>query len=94
MASKEGGNKLTVATNNTIGGGDNCSVNSPKGKSSNMVGGYCLCSPTKHEGSFRCKFHRSNNKTDYSSWFKRSNSMPNARKKFTPIAPKSVESST
>ncbi|KAG9160218.1 hypothetical protein Leryth_026464 [Lithospermum erythrorhizon] len=95
MASKKGENKLSVSTNNN--GGDNQSANSPKGQSSsNMVGGggYCLCSPTKHKGSFRCKFHRSNNPPDYSSLFKRSNSMPVASKNFSSISPKSVESST
>ncbi|KAF5742963.1 hypothetical protein HS088_TW09G01025 [Tripterygium wilfordii] len=34
--------------------------------------GQCLCSPTTHQGSFRCRFHRSNS----SAWMKRSNSMP------------------
>ncbi|OIW15991.1 hypothetical protein TanjilG_04526 [Lupinus angustifolius] len=41
-------------------------------------GQQCLCSPTTHEGSFRCRFHRlagsSNSST--SPWMKRSKSMP------------------
>ncbi|CAO2841505.1 unnamed protein product [Amaranthus hypochondriacus] len=39
-------------------------------------GGQCLCSPTTHQGSFRCRLHRSNS----SAWMmKRSNSMPITR---------------
>ncbi|KNA13039.1 hypothetical protein SOVF_119870 [Spinacia oleracea] len=42
----------------------------------NNKGGHCLCSPTTHQGSFRCRFHRSN----ASTWMmKRSNSMPITR---------------
>ncbi|PWA46727.1 hypothetical protein CTI12_AA505590 [Artemisia annua] len=68
-----------------VGGGG--SVNSPKGQ-------FCLCSPTTHQGSFRCKFHRQESKTG--GWFSRSKSMPPIRKDNTSNAsnfpPKSVES--
>ncbi|KAJ4708421.1 Set1 complex component ash2 like [Melia azedarach] len=54
--------------------------------------GQCLCSPTTHQGSFRCRFHRT---AGSSAWImKRSNSMP--AKNSAPVAasfsPKSVES--
>ncbi|KAE8658133.1 hypothetical protein F3Y22_tig00116974pilonHSYRG00013 [Hibiscus syriacus] len=52
-------------------------------------GGQCLCSPTTHQGSFRCKFHRSTS----SSWkMKRSQSMPASNSSVTSSSPKSVES--
>lgn len=38
--------------------------------------GQCLCSPTTHEGSFRCRFHRTPSSSSTSPWMKRSNSMP------------------
>ncbi|RDX66230.1 hypothetical protein CR513_55023, partial [Mucuna pruriens] len=37
--------------------------------------GQCLCSPTTHQGSFRCRFHRSVTSSSSSSppsWMKRS----------------------
>ncbi|KAG0482507.1 hypothetical protein HPP92_010591 [Vanilla planifolia] len=37
----------------------------------------CLCSPTTHQGSFRCRYHRSLS----SAWFRRSKSMPSAASK-------------
>ncbi|KAL8208723.1 hypothetical protein R6Q57_008135 [Mikania cordata] len=49
-------------------------VNSPRGQ-------LCLCSPTTHQGSFRCKFHRQGSKT--SEWFNRSKSMPPTRNENT-----------
>ncbi|KAG9454957.1 hypothetical protein H6P81_007861 [Aristolochia fimbriata] len=33
---------------------------------------HCLCSPTTHPGSFRCRFHRAMS----TSWMRRSKSMP------------------
>ncbi|KAG0479945.1 hypothetical protein HPP92_010803 [Vanilla planifolia] len=39
--------------------------------------GQCLCSPTTHQGSFRCRYHRSLS----SAWFRRSKSMPSAASK-------------
>ncbi|GMJ07441.1 hypothetical protein HRI_004413300 [Hibiscus trionum] len=76
----------------------NIAVNttSPKDSSSNASdgagsgkGGQCLCSPTTHQGSFRCKFHRSTS----SSWkMKRSKSMPADNSSVTSFSPKSVES--
>ncbi|KAL2929236.1 hypothetical protein RDABS01_034647 [Bienertia sinuspersici] len=48
-------------------------ASSESGTTINNKGGHCLCSPTTHQGSFRCRFHRSNSST----WMmKRSNSMP------------------
>ncbi|KAK9032527.1 hypothetical protein V6N11_056787 [Hibiscus sabdariffa] len=64
-----------------MGSHENIAVNisSPKGSNNSSEGvgsgkgGQCLCSPTTHQGSFRCKFHRSTS----SSWkMKRSKSMP------------------
>lgn len=50
---------------------DGASV-TPNNRGSNK----CLCSPTTHQGSFRCRFHRSKSST----WImKRSNSMPVTR---------------
>ncbi|XWS72012.1 hypothetical protein CRYUN_Cryun02cG0004200 [Craigia yunnanensis] len=56
-------------------------ANSPKG-------GQCLCSPTTHQGSFRCRFHRSRS----SAWMKRSKSMPANNSSVVSLSPKSVES--
>lgn len=55
-------------------------VVSPKGEGGGAGGGgKCLCSPTTHQGSFRCRFHRSQS----SVWMRRSKSMP-ASKDVTP----------
>ncbi|KAH9608962.1 hypothetical protein KSS87_009759, partial [Heliosperma pusillum] len=57
-------------------------ITSPKSTDSESItgsskGGQCLCSPTTHEGSFRCRFHRSKSAV----WMmKRSCSMPITRK--------------
>ncbi|EXB37025.1 hypothetical protein L484_020811 [Morus notabilis] len=76
MASNGG---LTVSTPSPkSGSGEAPAANSPKGQ-------YCLCSPTSHQGSFRCRFHRS------LATMKRSNSMP-ANKSVASLSPKSVES--
>ena len=80
---KGGTNNEDGTTTTTTTGGSMKS--SPKG-----VMGQCLCSPTTHQGSFRCRFHRSNSTT--SSWFKRSNSMPAPRTTVTSLSPKSVDS--
>ncbi|KVI11612.1 hypothetical protein Ccrd_009977 [Cynara cardunculus var. scolymus] len=83
------GGKEEVATggNNGGGGGSGGSMNSPRGQ-------LCLCSPTTHQGSFRCKFHRQASTTV--GWFSRSKSMPPTRNNNTnhasSISPKSVES--
>ncbi|GMN50511.1 hypothetical protein TIFTF001_019680 [Ficus carica] len=71
------GSSLTVSTPKS-GSGEAPPANSPKGQ-------YCLCSPTSHPGSFRCRFHRSQ------ASMKRSNSMP-ANKSVASLSPKSVES--
>ncbi|GFY98341.1 hypothetical protein Acr_12g0008820 [Actinidia rufa] len=61
---------ITVTTTSPKGTGGKGSdaISSPKG------GGQCLCSPTTHQGSFRCTFHRSSSTA--TAWFKRSKSMP------------------
>ncbi|XWS26869.1 hypothetical protein CRYUN_Cryun26dG0067200 [Craigia yunnanensis] len=56
-------------------------TNSPKASQ-------CLCSPTTHQGSFRCRFHRSRS----SAWMKRSKSMPANSNSVASLSPKSVES--
>ncbi|KZV50626.1 hypothetical protein F511_33615 [Dorcoceras hygrometricum] len=66
-------------TSSISGDGLSVSVESPKGQQ-------CLCSPTTHEGSFRCKFHRSNTSAN---WFKRSKSMPHPPTK--PASPRSID---
>uniref|UniRef100_A0A2P2P8K4 Uncharacterized protein n=1 Tax=Rhizophora mucronata TaxID=61149 RepID=A0A2P2P8K4_RHIMU len=71
------------------------STTSPKGgngegnstASSSSPKGQCLCSPTTHQGSFRCKFHRSRS----SAWTKPSKSMP-PNNLITSLSPKSVDS--
>uniref|UniRef100_A0A7N0TAW5 Uncharacterized protein n=1 Tax=Kalanchoe fedtschenkoi TaxID=63787 RepID=A0A7N0TAW5_KALFE len=44
------------------------SVTSPKGSSEGagqaQKGHQCLCSPTTHQGSFRCRFHRMIKRSD------------------------------
>ncbi|KAL8102394.1 hypothetical protein AgCh_027037 [Apium graveolens] len=85
MASQE---KISVTTTTTYssspkGGGS--ASGSPRGP------GQCLCSPTTHQGSFRCKYHRS---SSGAGWFKRSNSMPPQPRNAPPVSPKPVESST
>ncbi|KAF6176317.1 hypothetical protein GIB67_011106 [Kingdonia uniflora] len=56
--------------------------------SSSPKQGQCLCSPTTHPGSFRCRFHRSLSST----WtLKRSKSM-STNTSTTSIAPKSLKS--
>ncbi|KAL4572203.1 hypothetical protein LXL04_018973 [Taraxacum kok-saghyz] len=76
------GGKADVGGTNGGGGGNNGgSVTSPRGQ-------LCLCSPTTHQGSFRCKFHRQGSTTG--GWFSRSKSMPPTRDEKS--SPKSVES--
>nr|GLL27682.1 hypothetical protein TorRG33x02_095840 [Ipomoea trifida] len=54
-------------------------------------GNHCLCSPTTHQGSFRCRLHRAG--PTPSEWFKRSNSMPaKPPHGLGSLSPKSVES--
>ncbi|KAG2718495.1 hypothetical protein I3843_03G215700 [Carya illinoinensis] len=59
---------------------DVASTSSPKG-------GQCLCSPTTHQGSFRCRFHRSSAKM-----MKRSISMPADTSAAAALSPNSVGS--
>ncbi|CAJ2676199.1 hypothetical protein L195_g030538 [Trifolium pratense] len=67
--------KLTVSTSpksdSGITGDAAASTLFPKGQQ-------CLCSPTTHEGSFRCRFHRSGTFSSSTppSWMKRTKSMP------------------
>ncbi|PPS10177.1 hypothetical protein GOBAR_AA10457 [Gossypium barbadense] len=62
---------------------------SPKVAPNSGKGGQCLCSPTTHQGSFRCRFHRSKS----SAWMmKQSKSMPANNSSAASFSPKSVES--
>ncbi|KDP33659.1 hypothetical protein JCGZ_07230 [Jatropha curcas] len=75
---------IAVSTSSPKGGngteGGSAILSSPKGQ--------CLCSPTTHEGSFRCRFHRSRSAA---ASMKRSKSMPTNNAVNT-LSPKSVES--
>ncbi|GLT98588.1 hypothetical protein SLE2022_160870 [Rubroshorea leprosula] len=71
------------------------SAASPKGGNStgtvpaaNPSFGQCVCSPSTHPGSFRCRFHRSKS----SAWLKRSKSVPATTESLASLSPKSVES--
>ncbi|KAK2645711.1 hypothetical protein Ddye_020906 [Dipteronia dyeriana] len=79
-------------------GSININSNSPKdGKNegSPRGGGQCLCSPTTHQGSFRCRFHRTASSSSSPWIMKRSKSMPtNQNSVASNFSPKSVESST
>lgn len=65
MAS-DGSLSVVVSTSPKHGNRDAETVRSSSPK------GQCLCSPTMHQGSFRCRLHRSTS----SAWMKRSKSMP------------------
>ncbi|KAG6599447.1 hypothetical protein SDJN03_09225, partial [Cucurbita argyrosperma subsp. sororia] len=65
MAS-DGSLSVVVSTSPKHGNRDAETVRSSSPK------GQCLCSPTMHQGSFRCRLHRSMS----SAWMKRSKSMP------------------
>ncbi|KAM3216146.1 hypothetical protein P3L10_025586 [Capsicum annuum] len=83
---------ITVTTSSDNTTGDSLPpVNCPKGQ--------CLCSPTTHPGSFRCRYHRNSasGDTTNTAWFKRSKSMPankhnNNNNNLSSVSPKSVES--
>ncbi|KAG5564680.1 hypothetical protein RHGRI_000761 [Rhododendron griersonianum] len=78
----------TTTTSPKAGKGSADSAVSPSQK-----GGQCLCSPTTHKGSFRCRFHRSTTTTPPPPWFKRSNSMPPDRSSVAnSLSPKSADS--
>ncbi|KAJ4953540.1 hypothetical protein NE237_030372 [Protea cynaroides] len=71
-------------------GESSASGGSGTGSGSNSQRAMCLCSPTTHNGSFRCRFHRSSLS---SSWMRRSNSMPSKASSHSPsVPPKTVES--
>ncbi|KAB2072324.1 hypothetical protein ERO13_A07G006600v2 [Gossypium hirsutum] len=81
MASHENITVITSPKGNNSEAAASAAANSPKG-------GQCLCSPTTHQGSFRCRFHRSSS----SSWMmKRSKSMPTNNTSMVSLSPKSVE---
>ncbi|KAF8036460.1 hypothetical protein BT93_C2242 [Corymbia citriodora subsp. variegata] len=69
---------------------------SPKGETTaaqpNSPKGQCMCSPTTHQGSFRCRLHRPWS----SALMKRSNSMPTSKNStsssVSSVSPKSVDS--
>ncbi|CAJ2636852.1 unnamed protein product [Trifolium pratense] len=64
--------KFTISTSPTSESGSNTTTPLPKGQ--------CLCSPTTHEGSFRCRLHRGSSSTT-STWIKRTKSMSNNNNK-------------
>ncbi|KAF9662512.1 hypothetical protein SADUNF_Sadunf18G0060900 [Salix dunnii] len=75
---------LNISTSPESGNGEGVGAvasGSPKGQ--------CLCSPTTHQGSFRCRLHRS--RSSAAPTMKRSNSMP-PKNAPTSLSPKSVES--
>ncbi|KAI4380035.1 hypothetical protein MLD38_006266 [Melastoma candidum] len=82
MASQNGGFSISTSPKALHGGSAAVatSTTSPKGQ--------CLCSPTTHQGSFRCRFHR----TGSSAWMKRSNSMPTGGSSASSLSPKSHDS--
>ncbi|KAE7998752.1 hypothetical protein FH972_003263 [Carpinus fangiana] len=73
---------LTVSTSPKSG------KEEPVGGASSSPKGQCLCSPTTHQGSFRCRFHRSSS----SAWMKRSKSVPAKTSSVASMSPKSIES--
>ncbi|KAL5768858.1 hypothetical protein ACOSP7_015404 [Xanthoceras sorbifolium] len=93
MAS-HGSSSISINTNSSSpksgkseGGSAGPAGSSPKG------GGQCLCSPTTHQGSFRCRFHRLSGSSP-PSIMKRSKSMPSNQNSVASFSPKSVESTT
>ncbi|KAJ6856976.1 hypothetical protein NC651_038617 [Populus alba x Populus x berolinensis] len=75
--------KLSISTSPKSGNGESAvASSSPKGQ--------CLCSPTTHQGSFRCRLHRSS-RSSAAPMMKRSKSMP-PKDAPTSLSPKSVES--
>ncbi|KAI4377751.1 hypothetical protein MLD38_015329 [Melastoma candidum] len=79
MASQNVGYSISTSPR-ALHGGSAASATSPKGQ--------CLCSPTTHQGSFRCRFHRSGSST----WMKSSNSMPTGGSSALSLSPKSDDS--
>ncbi|KAM1090096.1 hypothetical protein ACFX19_017984 [Malus domestica] len=77
MASHGSGLKVSTTPENG-GNAEAASITSQKGQ--------CLCSPTTHQGSFRCRFHRSTS----SVWMKRSKSMPTNNNSEASFSPTSV----
>uniref|UniRef100_A0A2P2LDI8 Peroxiredoxins prx-1 prx-2 prx-3 n=1 Tax=Rhizophora mucronata TaxID=61149 RepID=A0A2P2LDI8_RHIMU len=74
---------ITISTSPKSGNGEGTTAaqsSSPRGQ--------CLCSPTTHQGSFRCRLHRSRSS---SAWMTRSKSMPE-NNSVTSLSPKSAES--
>jgi len=72
MATQGQGNKLTVSTSpKSDSGSGGCGG----GAAGSLPKGQCLCSPTTHEGSFRCRLHRGPTASP-TNWMKRSKSMP------------------
>ncbi|KAK7358319.1 hypothetical protein VNO77_00246 [Canavalia gladiata] len=58
---------------------------------SSLPKGHCLCSPTTHEGSFRCRLHRSVTASTSSSstpaWMKRSKTTMPSNKPVLSVSP-------
>ncbi|XVF49205.1 hypothetical protein PTKIN_Ptkin03bG0249900 [Pterospermum kingtungense] len=79
---------MTVTVSTSPKGNSNTSDSESAVPANSPKGGQCLCSPTTHQGSFRCRFHRSTS----SAWMKRSKSMPPRNSSVASLSPKSVES--
>ncbi|KAI7739776.1 hypothetical protein M8C21_017202 [Ambrosia artemisiifolia] len=75
MGSKGHANNIPSPRGAKADGG--CASENGGGSGKSPKGQLCLCSPTTHQGSFRCKFHRQGSTTV--AWFNRSKSMPPAR---------------
>ncbi|KAK7314483.1 hypothetical protein VNO77_33008 [Canavalia gladiata] len=78
-------NKLTVSTSPKSDSGSG----SADGGAGSLPKGHCLCSPTTHEGSFRCRLHRG--PASAPTWMKRSKSMP-TNKPVLSLSPDSTSS--
>ncbi|KAH7850372.1 hypothetical protein Vadar_031767 [Vaccinium darrowii] len=80
----------TTTTTTSPKGGKGSIGSTQKGAAAGT--GQCLCSPTTHQGSFRCRFHRSTSSPTPPPWFKRSKSMPPTRSVTPSLSPKSADS--
>ncbi|ESR64374.1 hypothetical protein CICLE_v10010044mg [Citrus x clementina] len=82
---------IKVSTTTSPKGGK--STTDPHGGGAGSPKGQCLCSPTTHQGSFRCRFHRTAAGGSSAAWImKRSNSMPADKSAaVASFSPKSVE---
>ncbi|CAN0900146.1 hypothetical protein LINGRAHAP2_LOCUS20675 [Linum grandiflorum] len=83
---------LTISTAASPKGGSDCGGGHRSGTVAGG-GGQCLCSPTTHKGSFRCRFHGASSSALSKKIMNRSYSMPTANNSSSVIAPDSTSSS-